>query len=73
MEKKVHNFTVVIEQDEDGYYVGDVPALRGCYTQGKTMDELLKNMKEVILLCLETEEEIPKENFVGVQQVQVVA
>lgn len=71
MEKKIYNFTVLIERDEDGYYVGSVPALRGCHTQGKTIDELLKNIKEAIELCLEVEREIPEEQFVGIQQVQV--
>ena len=71
MQKKVHNFTVVIEKDEDGFYVGRVPVLRGCHTQGKTMDELLKNIKEAIELCLEVEKDVPKEQFVGIQQVQV--
>ena len=72
MKKKVYNFTVVIEKDEDGFYVGSVPALRGCHTQGKTMDELMKNIKEAIELCLEVETNIPKEEFIGIQQVKVV-
>lgn len=46
-------FYVLIEQDEDGFLVGEVPHLRGCYTQGRTMDELLRNIHEVIELCLE--------------------
>ncbi len=71
MEKRVHNFTVVIEKDEDGVYVGSVPALRGCHTQGNTMDKLLKNIKEAIELCLEVEKDVPKEQFVGIRQVQV--
>ena len=71
MEKKVYNFTVIVERDEDGYLVGSVPALKGCHTQGKTMDELLANVKEAIELCLEVEKELPKEEFVGIQQVKV--
>lgn len=71
MEKKIYNFTVLIERDEDGYYIGSVPALRGCHTQGKTIDELLRNVKEAIELCLDVEREIPEEQFVGIQQVQV--
>ncbi|WP_442948046.1 type II toxin-antitoxin system HicB family antitoxin [Nostoc sp.] len=53
-------FYVIIERDEDGYYVGEVPQLKACYRQGETIDELMANMKEVIELCLETktEEEI---------------
>ena len=73
MEKKVHNFTVLIERDEDGVYVGSVPALRGCHTQGKTMDELLKHIKEAIELCLEVQKDVPREQFIGIQQVQVKA
>jgi len=70
--KKVLNFTVIIEQDEDGYYVGYAPSIRGCHTQGKTLDELMKNIKEAIELCLEVEnKEIEPERFVGVQTVEV--
>ena len=48
-------FYVIIERDEDGYYVGEVPQLKGCYSQGETIDELMANIKEVIDLCLEEE------------------
>jgi len=48
-------FPVVIEKDEDGFYVVECPVLEGCYSQGKTMDEALKNIREVIELCLEEE------------------
>lgn len=75
MEKKVYNFTVLIEKDEDGFYVGSVPTIRGCHTQGRTIDELLKNVKEAIGLCLEVEKAISLESqpqFVGIQQVQVL-
>ncbi len=46
-------FTVIIERDEAGFLVADVPELEGCHTQGKTLDELIKNTREVIGLCLE--------------------
>ncbi|MDY6896893.1 MAG: type II toxin-antitoxin system HicB family antitoxin [Cyanobacteriota bacterium] len=45
-------FYVVIERDEDGLYVGEVPQLKACYSQGETIDELMDNIKEVIELCL---------------------
>jgi len=48
-------FTVIIERDEEGYLVGSVPALKGCHTQARSMDELLERMKEAIQLCLEVE------------------
>ena len=73
MEKKIHNFTVIIEKDEDGIYVGSVPALKGCHSHGKTIDELLKNVKEAIELCLEVQKDIPEEEFIGIQQIQVKA
>ncbi len=47
---------VIIEKDEDGFYVVECPLFSGCYSQGKTIDEALKNIKEVIDLCLEEEE-----------------
>ena len=72
MVKNKKEFTVIIEKDEDGYYVAEVPDLKGCYTQGKTLEEVLKNIKEVIELCLEAEhEELPIKEFVGVQRIEV--
>jgi predicted RNase H-like HicB family nuclease len=46
-------FQVLVEQDEDGYYIADVPALRGCHTQGKTYEEAMENIREVIALCVQ--------------------
>lgn len=69
----MREFYVWIEQDEDGMYVGEVPQLRACYAQGRTLDELMGNIREVIALCLEeqadTVEPIP--TFVGVHKVAV--
>jgi len=63
-------FSVVIEKDSDGYFVASVPALRGCHTQAKSLDVLMKRIKEAIELCLEVEEPVSNE-FVGVQRVSV--
>jgi len=49
-------FPVVVEKDEDNFYVVECPILEGCYSQGKTLDEALKNIHEVIELCLEDKE-----------------
>lgn len=68
----VREFTVVIERDEDGYYVASVPALHSCYTQARTLEELTPRIREVIALCL-AEQEAPRMKFVGVQQVEVSA
>jgi predicted RNase H-like HicB family nuclease len=45
-----------MEKDEDGFYVVECPVLEGCYTQGKTIDEALKNIREVIEMILEEKE-----------------
>lgn len=50
---KKQQFKVIIEQDEDGYFVASVPGLPGCCTQAKTLIELKKRIQEAILLCLE--------------------
>jgi predicted RNase H-like HicB family nuclease len=65
-------FEVIIEKDADGFYVADVPELRGCHTQAKDLNTLQKKIKDVIELCLMDEKEstIPSE-FVGVQLISV--
>ncbi len=65
-------YNVVIERDEDGYYVASVPALRGCHTQAKSLDVLMKRIKEAIELCLEVETPVCNQ-FIGVQRVAVMA
>ena len=63
-------FSVIIERDEEGYYVGSVPSLRGCHTQAKSLDELMARMQEVVALCLEDpSNEVELLDFVGVQKV----
>jgi predicted RNase H-like HicB family nuclease len=71
----MRNLTAYIERDpETGLYVGIIPGLPGAHTQGETLDELHKNLREVVELCLEEmsseeKEQIPE--FVGIQQVEV--
>ncbi|NJL41013.1 MAG: type II toxin-antitoxin system HicB family antitoxin [Leptolyngbyaceae cyanobacterium RM2_2_4] len=68
---KSKEFYVVIERDEDGIYVGEVPQLRACYSQGETIDELMQNIREVIEMCLEELEEESITEFIGIQRVVV--
>ena len=49
----MRDFSVVIEKDEDDYFVATVPALRGCHTQAKSLDTLMKRIKEAVELCQE--------------------
>ena len=67
-------FDVVIERDEDGFYVASVPELHGCHTQAKSLDVLMEHVREAIELCLEVQgEPATKLEFVGVQRVVVAA
>ncbi len=71
----VRNIAAYIEKDpESGFYVGIIPGVPGAHTQGETLDELHKNLKEVVALCLnemppQERERLPE--FVGIQQLEV--
>lgn len=65
-------FSVIIERDSEGYYVASVPELRGCHTQAKSLDTLMKRIREAIELCLEVEgADGESHQFVGVQRLLV--
>lgn len=73
-------FKVLIEQDEDGYFVASIPELPGCHTQGKTLEEVRKRIREAIRLYLEVHKELKEEkakapasliNFFGVEDVKI--
>jgi predicted RNase H-like HicB family nuclease len=48
-----HQFDIVVEKDSDGYFVASVPALPGCHTQARSLDELMVRVREAIELYLE--------------------
>lgn len=56
IKKENKSLPVFVEKDEDGFYVVECPVFEGCFTQGGTLDEALSNIKEVISLLLEEEE-----------------
>ena len=72
----MYKITGYIERDvETGLYVAVVPGIPGAHTQAETLDELNKNLKEVVELCLEemtpeTRKQLPE--FVGIQQIEVM-
>ena len=67
-------FNVIIEKDEAGWFVATVPELIGCHTQAKSLDKLLKRVREAIALCLEVQKGVGRgHQFVGVQRVTMEA
>lgn len=70
-----YNYTAEIIRDhETNQYIGIVPSLPGAHTQAATLDELYRNLQEVIHLCLQelTEEEIKEmPDFIGTQNISV--
>jgi predicted RNase H-like HicB family nuclease len=72
MARPTRNFNVIIEKDTDGFLVATVPELRGCHTQAKSFDVLMRRIREAIALCLEVaNENIESTEFLGVQRVTV--
>jgi predicted RNase H-like HicB family nuclease len=67
-------FDVIIERDEDGYYVASVPQIPGCHTQARSLDEVTLRIREAIELCLEVEG-TPEQNleFIGIQRITIAA
>ena len=65
-------FSVIVERDEEGYYVASVPELAGCHTQARSLDKLVERIREAIELCLEVEGDVrATTEFIGVQRVTV--
>ena len=63
----MHEFDAVIVEDETSGYIGFIPALLGCHTQGESLEELMKNLKEAIELYLETLTDEEKRELVHIQ------
>lgn len=70
-----YNFSVIVEKDEDGFFVADCPDLPGCHTQGKTPEEAISRIRDAIKLHLkilkEEGEEIPKVTPVSLTSLEV--
>lgn len=72
-ETKILHLPIIIEQDEDNYYIVSCPFFKGCHSYGKTIDEALVNIREVIDMCIEEEKEKKTElnRFVGFRELQI--
>jgi len=65
-------YNIIIEKDSEGYYIGYVSELKGCHSQAKSIDTLMKRMEEVIELCEDVQGKINREtNFVGIKKLMV--
>lgn len=64
---------IIIETDEDGVYIVSCPTFKGCHSYGKTVDEALENIKEVIAMCMEEEKPVQINRFVGFRELEVTA
>lgn len=68
------DFNVVVERDEDGFYIASVPSLPGCHTQAKSLDDLMERIKEAIALHLDDDSDAhPHLEFIGIQRVTLPA
>ena len=68
---QMETFNVIIEQDNEGFYIASVPELKGCHTQAKSLDILLSRIKEAITLCMEVDEITMSNEFIGFQRISV--
>jgi len=64
-------FNIIIEKDEEGWYIASVPEIQGCYTQARTIPQLLERIKEAVEVCLESEKEIKPLKFIGIQKIEI--
>ena len=74
---KKYRWPVIIERDEDGYYVAIVPTLKGCHTQARSLDDLMERTREAISLCMEVQKRegqlATQPEIVGFQEIEVTA
>lgn len=70
-----YKFPVIIEKDEDGFFVADCPDLQGCHTQGETIEEAITNIRDAIKLNLkiykEEKQDIPRLDPVSMTSLEV--
>ena len=69
--KKLH-LPIIIEIDEDGYYIVSCPLFKGCHSYGETIEEAMENIREVIDICLEETNVEELNKFVGFRELEVI-
>ena len=71
--KKIERYhlPIIVEIDEDGFYIVSCPLFKGCHSYGESIDEALKNISEVIDMCLEETNFEELNKFVGYRELEV--
>lgn len=69
--EKTFHFPILVEQDEDGIYIVSCPSFQGCNSYGKTIDEALANIREVIEMCLAEKPTRELNKFIGFREVEM--
>ena len=69
--KKLH-LPIIVELDEDGYYIVSCPLFKGCHSYGESIDEALENIKEVIEMCMEETKVEALNKFVGFRELEII-
>ena len=67
----VQHFPVIVEIDEDGVYIVSCPTFKGCHADGKTIDDALVNLREVLEICLEEQTPVTTNQFIGVREMEI--
>lgn len=65
--KKTH-FPILVEQDEDNFYIVSCPTFKGCHSYGSTIEEAMNNIQEVIEICVEEQKSEQINRFVGFRE-----
>lgn len=64
---------ILVETDEDGIYIVSCPVFKGCHSYGKTIDEAIENIREVIEMCMDEEKPANLNRFIGFREIEIVA
>ncbi|MDE3182571.1 MAG: type II toxin-antitoxin system HicB family antitoxin [Bacteroidota bacterium] len=67
---KTYHLPIVVEVDEDGFFIVSCPLYKGCHSYGKNIDEALDNLKEVIAMCVEEQPLEESNKFIGVREIE---
>ena len=67
---KTYHLPIVVEVDEDGFFIVSCPLYKGCHSYGKNIDEALENLKEVITMCVEEQPAQDTNKFIGVRELE---